>query len=811
MSRSGLTGHSGVAKVDPIRRLTIGNAGVGLTSELRSLLLVVALLAGAAACSGKSDDGGLPDGRGQGDARDVRASDSGEDALARDSAVDVLEPDLPTVPLQGLGGQCVSLRSGDQWLSRTTDDSFGFTPSADGAERFYLQAADLDTYVLYDVDRGYLIDSAGKIGRALEVQSDVTLVDDDYISEAEWAFEVHSESASAYQLRNRQSEALLGLEGTGDSIGAPVTLEPAEGCTPYPELSLDASGIVTKTTFEDGTLYGIADIHEHIMSNLGFGGGIYHGAAFHRLGVPHALPDCSVIHGEDGRKDIFGYVNDYVGIGGEAFKAVLDAFMAGQLKEKNHETAGWPDFTDWPDARHWSTHQTMYYRWIERAWMAGLRLTVQLATTDYVICGIMVGGGLNPSRFDCEDMTSIDRIIDETWAMQRYIDAQWGGEGKGWFRIVTSPAEARKVIAAGKLAVVLGIETSNPFRCYLTPREGGPTCDEAWVEAQLDEYYARGIRTVFPVHKFDNRFSPGDGSRGFLQAGNFLITGHWLNYTQECVTDDMPTGWDSGGITYGGLLKPRDEYLSPAPEDTLGFEKDPLPVALKYLDKLMAPPLEGEWCQNATITPIGEALFSGLMARGMIIEIDHFPQWSYRRAYEILEANDYPGAGTHGRHWNGRLFATGGVATFGLDRCQDPDNPGSTLKSLADRAALIESKGQYPGVSLGIDFNGIAGAPGPRFAQGACGKPQPNPMTYPFTSYAGDVEFTQPYVGNRAIDFDQEGMVHIGLLPELIQDAVADAPDDKALEPLFRSAEAYIRMWEKAEKRGQEIRAARSR
>jgi hypothetical protein len=82
-------------------------------------------------------------------------------------------------------------------------------------------------------------------------------------------------------------------------------------------------------------------------------------------------------------------------------------------------------------------------------------------------------------------------------------------------------------------------------------------------------------------------------------------------------------------------------------------------------------------------------------------------------------------------------------------------------------------------------------------------------MQYPFTSVAGDVTFTAPRLGNRAVDFDQEGMVHVGLLPELIQDARADAADDSALEPLFRSAEAYVRMWEKAEARGQALQGGR--
>ncbi len=304
---------------------------------------------------------------------------------------------------------------------------------------------------------------------AAAVPSDVTLVDDDYISEAEWVFELHPDDPSRYQLRNRRTGEGIGLEGPGAAPAA-VALDPAEGCAEYPEMSLDASGTVARTTFDDGTLYGIADIHEHVMTNLSFGGGIYHGAAFHRLGVPHALPDCSVVHGEEGRQDFFGYVYDHLGIGGGDLMMLVDAFFTGELPEDNHVTAGWPDFTEWPDARHRSTHQTMYYRWIERAWLAGLRLMVQHATSDYVICGLMVGGGLQASRYDCEDMTSVDRIIDETWAMQRYIDARAGGEGKGWFRVVRSPAEAREVIAAAKLDVVLGIETCNPFQCYLTPR-----------------------------------------------------------------------------------------------------------------------------------------------------------------------------------------------------------------------------------------------------------------------------------------------------------------------------------------------------
>ena len=79
-------------------------------------------------------------------------------------------------------------------------------------------------------------------------------------------------------------------------------------------------------------------------------------------------------------------------------------------------------------------------------------------------------------------------------------------------------------------------------------------------------------------------------------------------------------------------------------------------------------------------------------------------------------------------------------------------------------------------------------------------------MTYPFRSYAGDVVLEAPRLGNRSVDFATEGMIHIGLLPELIEDSRAVGFTDRDLEPLFRSAEGYIRMWERAEARGAALR-----
>jgi len=48
-------------------------------------------------------------------------------------------------------------------------------------------------------------------------------------------------------------------------------------------------------------------------------------------------------------------------------------------------------------------------------------------------------------------------------------------------------------------------------------------------------------------------------------------------------------------------------------------------------------------------------------------------------------------------------------------------------------------------------------------------------------------------------------MVHLGLVAELIEDVRRDGVTDEELEPLFKSAEGYIRVWEKSERRAVEM------
>ena len=709
---------------------------------------------------------------------------------------------FPELDVHEFANGCYALESEGSYMA-ASGQSFGFSAaSVDAGASFFMKASDLGTYLFYDADRGYLVSEGDGLERRESLESDITQIDDDFVSGAEWMLETSQAVEGAYWLRNRRTGGLMSASGTTEDTTSAlnVHIETTAGCTEHPELTLDAEGEVEKTTFEDGDLYGIVDTHSHILSNFAFGGGgIFHGAPFHRLGVEHALGDCDRFHGEMGRKDFFGYAFDSAGADGADLTAILGDLIAGELAEDNHATEGYPTFTAWPNGPSSSTHQTQYYLWLERAHKAGLRLVVQHATTNSAICHLTAGEGFQEVRYSCEDMVAVDRIIDETFAMERYIDAQSGGPGEGWFRIAYTPQEAREYIEAGKMAVILGIETSDLFNCRLTPREGDEVCDEAYVKSQLDHYYDLGVRAIFPVHKYDNLFSAGDGDRAFIELGNFANTGHWANFTLDC--PDEPVVFDKGDVFFGGLNMPREDYLSPAPNDFSNFPTEPLGTLFTHITALGDPPLEGAYCQSTGLTALGETLIEEMMDRGMIIEIDHLPQRSYGRAYEMLEAADYPAASTHGSTNDGRIYDIGGISKTGLGRCRSATEPGAMVQRLKDRIALIEEHGGYPAEGFGFDLNGFAGAPGPRMAEGACADPQTDPITYPFTSMAGDVEFTQPYVGDREIDFNQEGLVHIGMLPELLEDARGDAESDADLEPLFRSAEGYIRMWELAEAR----------
>ena len=115
-----------------------------------------------------------------------------------------------------LAGGCFTLALGPSWLARAGEEGYAAVAEREAAEPFRFQAADLGTYLLYDAGGGHLVaDDEGALLREEQLLSDVLLIDDAFLSPAEWDLE--DADGGFFTLRQRRSGLALGEEG-GPSV-----------------------------------------------------------------------------------------------------------------------------------------------------------------------------------------------------------------------------------------------------------------------------------------------------------------------------------------------------------------------------------------------------------------------------------------------------------------------------------------------------------------------------------------------------------------------------------------------------------------
>jgi hypothetical protein len=107
--------------------------------------------------------------------------------------------------------------------------------------------------------------------------------------------------------------------------------------------------------------------------------------------------------------------------------------------------------------------------------------------------------------------------------------------------------------------------------------------------------------------------------------------------------------------------------------------------------------------------------------------------------------------------------------------------------------------GPFGGASFALDVNGIA------LLANNPGTLDQEATFYPFTSVDGRVVFDKQVTGDHSFSlYEGRGVAHFGLYPDQIADMVLNSDRssekiDDAVNQLFTSAEAYIRMWERIE------------
>ncbi len=627
-----------------------------------------------------------------------------------------------TLVAAGLAGSSSGLATADPGQTRYSLVNGCFqidTPAGQlvpSAGPYRLHATSLGEYLFYGRGGEVLEDSAQSIEPA-EAPSDAAV------------WKVDGSGASGFTITNA---------ATGKSMSA--TFTPETGCADFPEAQSGATGTPGPGVAADGSIQGTIDAHAHITAYEFMGGNFHCGRPWHPYGVEYALPDCAQYR---------------TGTNG-----VIANFLDHGEPSHNSDTGGWPTFRDWPKPSVLTT-EGAYWTSIERSWKAGLRvMTVDLVDNES-LC-IMMTDRRNP----CDDMTSVRIQAAGLHALQDYIDAQAGGPGQGFFRIATDPDQARRIAASGKLAVVLGMELSNPLGCGVLL--GQPECTRADVDRRLIELREIGVSSFFPVHKFDNAFGGtkmDSNLTGLLvNAGNFMQTGTFWN-VQPCPGADHDSTQPS--VPAGGDV---NQFLAHLTGPLIGGAPLPLYPA-------------GPHCNARGLTDLGEYLINRMIDHGFLIEVDHLSEATADEVMAIIEKRGYSGViSSHGwdsERTTARVYAAGGFAV------PYASEPATFLRSWREARAMSRPGDDF-GFGFGSDMNGIAG-------QGAA--PGAGTIQYPFTSHDGRVTFDQERWGERTFDFNTDGTATYGAYADWLEAVrVLGGPD--VMADVFRGAEIYLRMWE---------------
>jgi hypothetical protein len=551
---------------------------------------------------------------------------------------------------------------------------------------------------------------------------------------------------------------LRAAAGAVTSRAAQFRLVATHGCARWPETDLDVSGPVATGATPYGQTSGYLDAHMHLMSQEFLGGRVMCGRVWHPYGITQALQDCP----------------DHKVAGGHG--AILEDFLAGKTPGTGHDTVGWPTFGYWPNP-HSLTHEGVYYGWLERSWRAGQRMMTVLLVENGQLCEVYP-----LKKYSCDEMTSVRREALRTFELQRYIDAQNGGPGRGWFRIVKDPFQARRVVNAGRLAIVLGIEVSRPLGCreYL----GTSSCSDGQVDQRLQEVYDLGVRQMEMTNKFDNAFTGVKGDGGnigvLVNAANDKETGHF---------------WEMGTCKapFGKVQQDNRQY-DVADESGGAVGRDAIFGAiLATTGHSGLAPLypAGPQCNAIGLTRQGNVFLQGMVKRGMIFDPDHMSAYGRQQSLDILAKQGYSGI-VSSHSWADdanyfKVLTMGGVVTPYAGDSSGFLGKWQLLRTKADKRFLY-------GIGYGSDINGFG-------AQGSPRHPAPGKgVTYPFTGFGG-VTVSRLHTGQRTWDINNDGVAQYGEYPDWIQDVSVQAGKDAAAfkRDLSHGVEAYLQMWERAD------------
>jgi microsomal dipeptidase-like Zn-dependent dipeptidase len=293
-----------------------------------------------------------------------------------------------------------------------------------------------------------------------------------------------------------------------------------------------------------------------------------------------------------------------------------------------------------------------------------MRIMVAFAVENEAMCEQLYyankgKGGPGGDGYPCSRGDSIE-------SLERQINAikAWVAENRDWMEIAYNAADARRIVGADKLAIILGIESEYSF--------GAENRNFDPVE-RLNRYYDMGVRTFYLAHKINSRLTgadvyyPGETDPGKAVRATQAISGCF--YYDDNV-GDFPLQNNLGhdfcdndcgdnhlkGNKVGGLLDTCVSKFSEISEANMadyiklrgngvfnGFRIYPSPPGFLDPGGSQIGRQDGIERNRLGLSHDGERVVREAMLKGMIVNLDHVSSKA-RRDMRVIsrEFGDYP-------------------------------------------------------------------------------------------------------------------------------------------------------------------------
>lgn len=426
-------------------------------------------------------------------------------------------------------------------------------------------------------------------------------------------------------------------------------------------------------------LWGIADLHAHFFSDMGFGGSLFHGRVHSSLSGDGSLLSMAR---SDPSKALSGCRIEHGGDEGSDRTTVLNG-------DWNHGHGGPPDYAGWPRFDVVLEQQT-YIDWIKRAARGGVRLvnvdvlnSVPISELFFTSGGQAFGGLLERQFSTPSSATDTWNLERQTRALRRLVSLADVSE---WAAVATSARQARDIIGRGKVAFVPGTEVDDLGE--LTQQLAGLRY-ESQIRPLVRSYVLHmntiGIRHVFPTHLTNN----GLGGTA-IYSGLFAGASFYMQHEHFGLVSG-----EAEGVFY------RLDHDKP---EALVL----LAAGSKARRDVLRPfsTLEQSWAghRNADgLSRAGWILVEELARAGMLIDLDHMSERATEEALCFGETIGYPVMFSH-TGFRSLGFVPQRPLESGAKRSDETSNPAHFASERARTSKQIQrarSLGGVVGVGTG--------------------------------------------------------------------------------------------------------------